>query len=476
MGAGETWGTGRDCLLAQRGRPWLGDKSDRFWQRFDQRCRDLEEALGGQETLTVVLALADPVEILAAVAAIALYPVQGWLGNPTWGEQEWHQALAQVGPGTRLWGTLPAGVVLAPQGQPPAILPEHLPCWWIPTGGSSGQIRFAAHHWQTWMAAVDGFCRGVVEPLGLGAVHSYGVLPLYHVSGLMQAVRAWATGGELWIQSFRDLQGGEPLPGSAAFLSLVPTQLARLLAQPQRIAWLRRHRCILLGGAPPWPALLTQARQARLPLAPTYGMTETAGQVATLLPDAFLAGEDSCGPALPHCTLSLSPDTGLDSPGPPSPTAANVPGLITLATPALALTYSDRPLPRPFQPGDWGMLTPGGRVQVLGRGDTLIHTGGEKVQPEEVEAVLMATGCLVDGAVVGVPDGDWGQELAALIIPHHPHDPALLPHLRAALRAHLSPYKHPKRWYLTTALPRNAQGKLRRGELLSWLHQAQPLG
>ncbi|MEO1401576.1 MAG: AMP-binding protein, partial [Cyanobacteria bacterium J06635_1] len=96
------------------------------------------------------------------------------------------------------------------------------------TGGTSGQIRFAMHTWETLSAAVHGF----LDYFECEVTHAYCVLPLYHVSGLMQALRTWLSGGQLVVQPFKALlQGNRQIrPDSAWFISLVPTQLHRLLS------------------------------------------------------------------------------------------------------------------------------------------------------------------------------------------------------------------------------------------------------
>jgi O-succinylbenzoic acid--CoA ligase len=295
-----------ELLRQQRYRPWLvGVDAVAFWRRWQQRCGELEQLLRLEPNPHILLVTADPLEALASFFAACCYPVHLWLGNPNWALGEWQQALPQMGPVHR-WGDIP--VPLLPFQEPPNW--EPLPSIdsariWIPTGGSSGNLRFAGHTWATLTAAVRGFCQHFQQP----TVSAYCVLPLYHVSGLMQALRCLMTGGTLWVQSFKALTRQGPLPGQPAFLSLVPTQLHRLL-RLEREPWLRSHQAILLGGAPAWPTLLARSRQAALPLAPTYGMTETAAQVATLLPREFLAGNTSSGRALPHCTLTIQNETG----------------------------------------------------------------------------------------------------------------------------------------------------------------------
>jgi O-succinylbenzoic acid--CoA ligase len=432
---------------------WLvGVDSGRFWAL----CRDRLQILLTDRPRDVLLVTADPVEAISSILAAFLVPTRLWLGNPTWGQTEWQQLARQVNP-DQIWGQLPPAAVGLVQ---PAARPSSLDAkptgtqLLIATGGSSGDLKFAIHTWDILMAAVQGF----QQHFQIDRVNAYCVLPMYHVSGLMQALRCWASGGTLMLQSFRALQQ-QPLMVSVkgAFLSLVPTQLQRLLDAGYG-DWLRQFRAILLGGAAPWPSLLNQARQQQLPLAPTYGMTETAAQVATLLPKEFLAGQSSSGRSLPHVTLTIQ-----------SPTGACLPphqvGLITIQSPSLALNHGSDSRCSAFQPGDLGSLDAAGHLTVLGRQGSLINTGGEKVLPEEVEAAIRATGHVVDVAVVGVPDADWGNVVVAIVVPTPSYS---LERLRQHLRNQLSPYKQPKYWLRRDTLPRNAQGKLNRRQLQDW--------
>ncbi len=508
-GRGEFFGlAAQDILAAHCDRNWLvGVDPAQFWRRWRQRCRDLETLLSSGGDVSILLVTADSLEALAGFFAACCYPVHFWLGNPTWGQREWQQVLGQIGP-AQLWGTLPVGIrfpalsswtkALASESasESALLLPPATAYIWIPTGGSSGDLRFACHTWTTLTASVAGFCQHFQALCPSAAVTAYCVLPLYHVSGLMQAMRCLITGGRLWVQSFKALQRGNPLPGQADFLSLVPTQLHRLLTpepervvpqsssmgtgvagtggtvlfsdqgsgrgqmgiDPERLAWLRGFTAILLGGGPSWPELLARSRAARLPLAPTYGMTETASQVATLLPPAFLTGNSSSGQVLPHSQIVIHSSEG-------EPLPPNTPGLITISAQSLACRYRYGAIAVPFQPGDRGYLDAAGYLYVLGREGNLIISGGEKVQPEEVESALLATGQVVDVAVVGVPDENWGSAIAALWVPRNAADAVDPTLLKAALRGQLSPYKIPKHWLPCPELPRNAQGKLNRRAL-----------
>jgi O-succinylbenzoic acid--CoA ligase len=206
----------------------------------------------------------------------------------------------------------------------------------IPTGGSSGKIRFAIHTWETLMASVQGFRKY----FQLTQVNSFCVLPLYHVSGLMQFMRSFTSGGKLVIQPFKALEAGGKcnIEPSEFFISLVPTQLQRLLQNPELAAWLSHFQTVLLGGAPAWQELLEQARHQNIRLAPTYGMTETASQIATLKPEEFLKGNNSSGQILPHVKVTIrSPNNEILD--------INKTGIITIQANSLALGYYPETFP-----------------------------------------------------------------------------------------------------------------------------------
>ncbi len=324
--------------------------------------------------------------------------------------------------------------------------PGQRPGWLcLPTGGSSGRLRLARHDQDTLSAAVGGCC-GHFQVKQINAV---GVLPLHHVSGLMAWMRCALTGGRYLPWDWTEMESGRwPETGKGDwFLSLVPTQLQRLLDRPEAADRLRRFRAVFLGGGPAWPDLLDRAAEARLPLAPGYGMTETAAMVTALRPEEFLAGRRGCGSALPHAGVELGAD-----------------GVIQITAESLFRGYH----PHGRKAGPWltedlGLLDESGSLHVLGRRDAVIITGGEKVEPGEVEAALRTTGQFADVAVIGVPDAEWGEAVVACY-PAGPKEPDV-----AAVREHitsrLAPHKRPKRYVRVAVWPRNDQGKVNRREL-----------
>ncbi|MEL6331398.1 MAG: AMP-binding protein [Cyanobacteria bacterium J06633_23] len=432
-----------------------------IWQRLDEPwCGQTQQIPPGA---VVLINEAEPTRFLAHLWTGLLANAAIVLANPGWQQREWQQVAKQLCPDVVLGKKLPVAFC-HPKNSPAAgqIL--------IATGGTTGQIKFVIHTWATLSAAARGFLGHFChhgQP-----VNSYCVLPLYHVSGLMQAMRVWLSGGRLIMQPFKQLETGQRLvtPDSTWFISLVPTQLQRLIKDAATVKWLTQFRAILLGGAPAWPGLLHQV--AQLPLALTYGMSETAAQVATLLPEDFQRGVRSSGPPLPHVQLAIHQIDSQTAPQTDSPTGTV--GRIALQSPSLGLGYwpTVKPTSGWFYPDDLGYLDDHGHLHVVGRSSQKIITGGENVFPNEVEAALLTTGLVQDVCVVGLPDPLWGQAVAALYVPAPRSEPVTPPQLKAALEPMLSPYKHPKRWQSVHQLPRNHQGKVNRSRVVAFLSAA----
>ena len=310
------------------------------------------------------------------------------------------------------------------------------------TGGTSGGVKFARHDERTLSAAVAGFC----AHFQIERVNAVDVLPAFHVSGLMARVRCAATGGEHLAWEWKRLEAGDApvLPGGAWVISLVPTQLQRLMQMPAVVTWLRGFRVIFVGGGPMWPELGDAAARAELPISLSYGMTETAAMVAALRPEEFLAGQLTCGAALPHARLAIDGD-----------------GVVRVAGDSVFHGYHPEWRDtREFVTEDLGTIDARGHLCVQGRRDAVIITGGKKVHPADVEAALRASGEFEDVAVIGVPDAEWGEAVVAC----YPATTARTPSLARAIAA-LAPHQRPKRWLALADWPRNAQGKMNRAQL-----------
>lgn len=390
--------------------------------------------VGEPRSTPVAIAEADPGSFMAAFAAAVSEGGPVFLCDPAWGETE-RIALRRL-------LAMPAKPIAGQAGEGRGWL-------MIPSGGSSGEIKFARHDEETIAAAVLGFGKH----FGVQQVNVIGLLPLHHVSGLMAWLRCVLTGGTYRAWDWKRLEGGDaprlPVDGDW-FLSLVPTQLQRLLARPELVVWLRQFRAIFLGGGPTWPELSEAAAQAGLPIVLSYGMTETAAMVAAQRPEDFAAGERNSGRALPHARIEITAE-----------------GTVRIAGDSVFRGYwPEWRQDRAVLTEDLGQLDSKGRLTILGRRDAVIITGGKKVAPNEVEAALRATGRFEDVAVVGVPDGEWGQAIVACY-PAGKTAPEL--ERLAEQLGHLAAHKHPKRYVAVKDWPRNAQGKINRAALLAQL-------
>lgn len=275
------------------------------------------------------------------------------------------------------------------------------------------------------------------------------VLPPHHVGGFAVFLRAVTCNQPLiTLARFEERAVLEAIEGSQpTLLSVVPTMLARLLAAGG-LESLRRLRAILVGGAPVPAAQVRRWAEDELGVCPTYGLTETSSQVALVPPGraAELAG--TAGVACPHASIEVEQDE------------------IVVSGPALFAGYVSSeagPPPRKgrFATGDAGRLREDGALEVWGRRDDTIVTGGENLHPEEVEAVLRAHPAVVDAGVAGSPDPVWGEVVTAWLVAAGVAEPEL----DAWCRARLSPARVPRRWHLVERLPRTEGGKLLRRTL-----------
>jgi o-succinylbenzoate---CoA ligase len=376
-----------------------------------------------------------------------------FLANPNWQKQEWQEVLDLVKPDLILGKDDDLIKVINNSHdrlEELKNLPQDLPLIMIPTGGSSGEIRFTIHTWETLTASAKGF----QEYFGLEKINSFCILPFYHVSGLMQFIRSFTTNGKLAIADYKSIKSGERISEihpEEFFISLVPTQLQFLLETDP--TWLASFQTVLLGGAPAWRSLLDDARKHRIRLAPTYGMTETASQVATLKPEDFLAGNNSSGKVLPHGAIELKMNN------------SDREGIITIKAKSLCLGYyphlfSDREY---FQTDDIGFFDRDGYLNIVGRNSHKIITGGENVFPSEVESAILGTDLIDDVCVVGMPDPKWGEVVVAVYVAEKDR----LNLVKEKLDRQLSKYKQPKYWLKCDRLCRNPQGKIDRQQIIN---------
>ena len=308
----------------------------------------------------------------------------------------------------------------------------------LATSGTSGAPRLVHHGLAKHLEAA----RAASAFLDLGAADRLLLsLPAWHVGGLSLLFRAVVSGAVLCAPP-----PGMPLSEALARfrptqVSLVATQLKRLLDDAQAVAHLRACRTVLLGGGPTPQPLRAAALDAGIPLAIGYGATETCAFVAATRDPELVRREDVAGPALPGRELVVDAD-----------------GHIAVGGPTLLDGYLERAgLVSPLDAhgrwpsGDVGSLVDG-VLRVHGRADRMFVSGGENVQPEEIEEALLGLEGVAEAVVVPVSDEEFGERPVAFVAGEGLDAAAL----DAALRVALAGFKTPDRYYRMPARPDGA--------------------
>ncbi|MGA7835860.1 MAG: AMP-binding protein [Acidimicrobiales bacterium] len=289
------------------------------------------------------------------------------------------------------------------------------------TSGSSGAPKAAELTWSALRASAEltqASLRAEAPPVW------FPCLPANHIGGLAVLLRALLADASLLWTGDADISKAPSL--GATHVSLVRTQLAR--------SDVTGYHRVLLGGARP-PHTLPDN------VVTTWGMTETGSGI-------IYGG-------YPLAQVEV----------------AAVEGELCVRTPTLFRSY--RHAPRPtivgpdgrddwFPTGDAGEINDG-RVRVHGRIEFVINTGGEKLWPEDLEGVLSSVEGITDVAVTALDDPEWGQRVVALVVADSSnHDDEI----RAIADERIGPWAKPKEIRYVVAIPRTANGKIRRSELV----------
>jgi O-succinylbenzoic acid--CoA ligase len=273
--------------------------------------------------------------------------------------------------------------------------------------------------------------------------------PAQYIGGLQVLVRSLVAGNEPAVMAgggFRAedfAAAAKPvLAGEGpSYTALVPTQLIRLLdAGGEGLAAAKAFDAIVVGAAATSVALRERAADAGVSIVPAYGMSETASGCVY---DGF---------PLDGVRVELGED-----------------GRISLAGSVLAHGYRLQPqltaesfIDGRFLTSDRGQIHPDGRLEVLGRIDDMINTGGVKVAAAAIERVLTSQAGVREACVVGLPDPQWGEAVVALVVADASPD---VESLRSAVRDALGAAATPKRVEFVSALPLRGPGKIDRAEV-----------
>ncbi|MCP2333352.1 o-succinylbenzoate--CoA ligase [Actinoalloteichus caeruleus] len=334
----------------------------------------------------------------------------------------------------------------------------------VPTSGSTGLpkgVRLTA-------SALRSSAEATHARLGGGGTWLL-ALPATHIAGVQVLVRSLLASAEPVVMAgrggFRPVEFAEAAGRALAregrhYTALVPTQLSRVLSEGgDAVRALARFDAVLLGGAACPPALLARARAAGVPVVTTYGMSETAG------------GCVYDGRPLPGVRFRLADDPRTS---PADLVTGDGVGVVELAGPVLAAGYRLDPDATSaafrdgwFRTGDLGRHDGEGTLEIIGRHDDLINSGGLKIAPVLVERALTAVESVREACVVGLPDAEWGQAVVAVVVGEPtaaPPDPA---ELRAAVRDQLGAAATPKVVRVVAELPSRGPGKVDRAAVVA---------
>jgi fatty-acyl-CoA synthase len=288
--------------------------------------------------------------------------------------------------------------------------------------------------------------------------HVLSALPMFHVGGLNnQTLPALLAGASVTLHKrfepgawLADVAGRRP-----SLSLLVPATMAAVLAHP---AWPRADLASLRlvnTGSMVVPDSLIRAFHARgVPVGQIYGATETAPIATVLLREDAMRKPGSAGKPAPHCEVKL------------------VEGEIWVRGPAVMRgywpDYSGLTADGWFRTGDLARVDDEGFYWIVGRSKDVIISGGENVHPAELENVLADCPGIAEAAVVGIADPKWGEAACACVVLQKKGSLSEA-EILALFRDRLARYKHPRRVVFLERLPRNAMGKVLKGELLDQL-------
>ncbi|MDR9417468.1 class I adenylate-forming enzyme family protein [Gracilimonas sp.] len=300
-------------------------------------------------------------------------------------------------------------------------------------------------------------------------------LPLNHVGGISIILRSILYGSSIYrLSEFHGDMIKEFLGENSRFqvASLVPTMLKRLLDDPL-FKTHHEFKAILLGGGPVNKGLLKKSRERGIPIVSSYGMTETCAQVIAnplLAPSGMYTPLNSVGKPLPPNEMQIRDENG-------KVLGKNQSGQLWLKGPQVFDGYYHAKHNEGkfdedgwFNTGDYGHVNGFGHLFIESRRTDLIITGGENVNPKEVEEALQKILSIKEAVVIGVPDEEWGQKVAAVVTVENGKVPELK-EVRAELKNYLSDFKLPKDLKVVDKIPKTNIGKVKRDELIKMLHK-----
>ncbi len=406
------------------------------WQQLRTSLREYSGAFGmvgatpGQR---MPIAQANPASLLATLCAAWETGVVPALMNARWPQAMQHEVAKSFGPKTPAMfdsqsseGPMVVVTAGSAHGMRPNMRPEELlaairqrapmetakPFFQreddaeavvVFTSGSTGTPRAAVLSFQNLAAGADASNRAIPLTRGDRWLLS---LPLYHVGGIGVLMRCARSGATIAVPDPNEALAKSLNKYMPTHVSLVATQLYRLLRDEKSAEALARCKAVVMGGGPTPESLVREALARGIKLVMSYGMTETAAMICCTRPGDPAERLISSGRPLVDGTVSISPD-----------------GEILVRGDQLFMGYlqPDGSLIRPlmddgwFRTGDLGHFDDAGYLHVTGRRDNMFISGGENIQPEEIETALRAIAGVEEAIVVPVADAEWGKRPAAFV-------------------------------------------------------------
>jgi o-succinylbenzoate---CoA ligase len=260
-------------------------------------------------------------------------------------------------------------------------------------------------------------------------------LPLYHVGGLSIAIRCWLAKANIVVPLAHFAIPESVYEAKITHVSLVSTQLIRLLDEQENVAILQKLKAIVLGGSAISPVLLAQIQAFDLPVVRTYGMTEMASQISATLLGGREGNLNSSGQLLPEREIKISENQEIWVRG-PMLFSGYVEG-------AEILSATDRD--GWFHTGDRGFIDEDQALHILGRLDNMFISGGENIYPESIEKEILSYPGIEEVIVVAKPHHEYGQSPVAFI-KLRPHGHLNQDLLIAYLEKRLAKFKIPRQF------------------------------
>lgn len=303
-------------------------------------------------------------------------------------------------------------------------------------------------------------------------------LPLNHVGGINVIYRSILYHSAIYLMASFDVDHIRKClhyDESFEVASMVPTMLVQLMED----SFFRVHfnyKAILLGGGPISMELINQSLTRGLPIVCSYGMTETCAQIAAnpmLQPSGLYIPKKSVGSVFEPNKIEIRNSENKSLP-------YNESGYIWLKGPQVFDGYLNDIINRAFfdddgwfKTGDYGHINRKGQLFIENRRTDLIISGGENINPTEVEEVLNSFDGIQEAAVVGVPDKKWGQKVVAFLILENNQVELDKDRIEKGLKESLRKFKIPKELIIVDRLPKTSTQKIQRAKLVELYERAQ---